>query len=258
MEEERRRREGQRLEEQRHKELQRDQERRHRDQERRHRELLAAQKASASRNRSDNYVHFDGDSSENEREDFINANDGVSNVDAGEIDYVSRSYQEAPKKRSCLGCFLKLIVLAIIGFLALAILGYFLDKGVDKNSEKASDQSNSSSVTNAGERSPKPNSVEIAAGDVVSADQGASRSSGNPVKIPARVSSPFENKDFPLHLIVTEEVNLLNKVGKEVAIKKGAVIRIDKRSDSGTLTLSLNGELFVGNETRLIGKVELR
>jgi hypothetical protein len=85
--------------------------------------------------------------SENQYYDTANQNEDIELEEFA----ASPSYYETPKKRSCLGCLFKLVILAIIGFFALAALGFFLDKGKNKKSEKAPTESESTSPISSGE-----------------------------------------------------------------------------------------------------------
>jgi hypothetical protein len=61
---------------------------------------------------------------------------------------------------------------------------------------------------------------------------------------------------LPITLVTTAPITFLNAEGKETAIPAGSVIKIAKRSDKGTMTMQINGALYVGNEMRLSGKVK--
>ena len=63
---------------------------------------------------------------------------------------------------------------------------------------------------------------------------------------------------YPAVVVATDPIGLLNSAGKETPIAVGTLIRIAKRSELGTLTMEINGALFVGNESRLFGKVRLQ
>lgn len=68
----------------------------------------------------------------------------------------------------------------------------------------------------------------------------------------------FAGIALPATVVVTEQVSLLNGAGQETVVPSGSVIQITKRSDKGTLTLQINGALFVGHESRLLGKTKPR
>ena len=74
----------------------------------------------------------------------------------------------------------------------------------------------------------------------------------------SRALKSLEGLDFPLPLVVVKPFELLNKLGKETTIAADTVITVVKRTEKGTLTMEINGETFVGNESRLSGKVERR
>ena len=63
---------------------------------------------------------------------------------------------------------------------------------------------------------------------------------------------------YPATLVTTERFELLNEVGKETPIPVGTIIKIQSRTDLGTLEMTIGGKLFVGNEIRLKGKIELK
>jgi hypothetical protein len=73
-----------------------------------------------------------------------------------------------------------------------------------------------------------------------------------------QILNSLEGVSLPKTVIVTESFNLLNEVGKETKIPVGAIIKIEKRGDKGSLTCQIDGTLFVGNEYRLFGKVKAR
>lgn len=61
---------------------------------------------------------------------------------------------------------------------------------------------------------------------------------------------------LPATRVTTDEISLLNEAGKETVIPSGSVIEITRRGDKGTLTMTINGALFVGHESRLLGKTK--
>lgn len=67
----------------------------------------------------------------------------------------------------------------------------------------------------------------------------------------------FAGLDLPMTVRVAESLDLLNKVGKETTIPVGAIITIEERKNLGSLTMKIEGEMFVGNESRLLHKVRL-
>lgn len=71
-----------------------------------------------------------------------------------------------------------------------------------------------------------------------------------------QILNSLEGVSLPKTVIVTESFNLLNEVGKETKIPVGAIIKIEKRGEKGSLTCEIDGTLFVGNEYRLFGKVK--
>jgi len=63
---------------------------------------------------------------------------------------------------------------------------------------------------------------------------------------------------LPASVTSIAQVNLLNAAGMEVAIPVDSIIKVMKRSEHGTLTMEINGAVFVGHEYRLSEKVRLR
>ena len=59
---------------------------------------------------------------------------------------------------------------------------------------------------------------------------------------------------LPKTVVLSEKVQLLNAAGKEVTIPEYSSIKIITRSPHGTLTMEIDGNIFVGNEERLAGK----
>ena len=64
--------------------------------------------------------------------------------------------------------------------------------------------------------------------------------------------------EYPATVLSTKGFSLLNHEGKETPIPVGTMIEIADRTDLGTLKMQIDGELFVGNESRLAGNVELK
>lgn len=62
--------------------------------------------------------------------------------------------------------------------------------------------------------------------------------------------------ELPVLVVTTEPFTLLNNTGKETSIPIGTKIAITNRSKGGTLTTKIGGSLFVGNESRLLGKIK--
>ena len=68
---------------------------------------------------------------------------------------------------------------------------------------------------------------------------------------------PFlEGAALPVTVVATETLKIRNKAFDEVTIPIGSVIIIETRSDGGNLTMKINGALYVGGESRLVGKVK--
>jgi hypothetical protein len=64
--------------------------------------------------------------------------------------------------------------------------------------------------------------------------------------------------EYPATVLSTKGFSLLNQEGKETPIPVGTMIEIAERTDLGTLKMQIDGELFVGNESRVAGNVELK
>jgi len=124
---------------------------------------------------------------------------------------------------------------------------------------------------------PKPTKNETASGRDISTpiNEGNPR---NTVEIPAEspvepakktdLKSPtievahqkletLEGMTLPMTMITTNEVVLRDKTGKEVAVPTGSNIKVFTRSERGTLSMEINGAVFVGNESRILGKMKL-
>lgn len=67
----------------------------------------------------------------------------------------------------------------------------------------------------------------------------------------------FENASLPLILITTGEFSLLDKSGKETVIPIGTKITIVNRRPQGTLEIYIDADLYVGNESRILGKYRI-
>lgn len=74
----------------------------------------------------------------------------------------------------------------------------------------------------------------------------------------SQVLTSLEGVALPKSVIVTEQLSLLNEAGQEARVPIGSVIRVVKRSDKGTLTMTIDGASFVGHESRLAGKAKWR
>jgi hypothetical protein len=76
----------------------------------------------------------------------------------------------------------------------------------------------------------------------------------------SRILDSIEGIRLPctVRVMTFQSVNLLNAAGKEISLPENTIITINKRSDNGTLTMQINGALYVGNETRLSKKIMLR
>jgi hypothetical protein len=81
-----------------------------------------------------------------------------------------------------------------------------------------------------------------------------------PAPVPEAPEMPLDlaSVQYPAVVVATGPFVLLNSEGKETPIAAGTLIRVAKRSELGTLTMEINGALFVGNESRLVGKVRLQ
>lgn len=72
-----------------------------------------------------------------------------------------------------------------------------------------------------------------------------------------QILKSLEGVPLPCTLIVTEQTSLLNIAGKETAIPVGTTIKVLTRKSLGSLGAEIKGAQFVGNESRLAGKVKL-
>ena len=78
------------------------------------------------------------------------------------------------------------------------------------------------------------------------------------IQIPPGTLATLEDTTLPALLVTSEEITLRNSTGKEVTIPTGTGINVTDRTTHGTLTMQIGGALFVGNESRISGKVELK
>lgn len=71
-----------------------------------------------------------------------------------------------------------------------------------------------------------------------------------------RILKTLESVSLPCTVIVTEEFSLMNSAGKETSIPVGTSIRVLSRKKLGSLETQIKGATYVGNESRLAGKVK--
>jgi hypothetical protein len=105
----------------------------------------------------------------------------------------------------------------------------------------------------------KANKAALPAGDAKasrSAPQGNAERTPEGITHGSEPSLQLEMIDLPTTLIATEPISLLNAAGKEVSMPANTRINVTKRTGHGTLTMEINGALFVGNESRILGKVK--
>lgn len=166
--------------------------------------------------------------------DLIKA-EGSANIDA------------SPKRPGRLGGFVRLIL--FLGVLALLFVVWkrflkpeisdALDATVPKTEVAGSDVSNQSV-----ERETSPQDRP----DLVSEQTPE----------PVDEALDLASIQYPALVVTTQDFALLNKEGKETPIEIGTTIKIVERSELGTLKMEIGGELFVGNESRIIGKIKLK
>lgn len=165
--------------------------------------------------------------------------EGSANIDAS---------QNRTRKRG--GCG-RLLFLLLLLFLVIVIVRNCSKSEIDDTDNPSESQSelNIPEVSgNAGE--PKvPSGVEHES-EVSPAPEASPEAPGMPLDL--------ASVQYPAIVVTTERFGLLNSAGKETPIAVGTLIKIAKRSELGTLTMEIGEELFVGNESRLIGKVELK
>lgn len=82
------------------------------------------------------------------------------------------------------------------------------------------------------------------------------KSSAEGVDTKQKIVTSFENVTIPVEVTNVDALTLLDSTGKESSIPSGTVIKIEKRSQIGTLTMRINDVLYVGNEARLLNKVK--
>ncbi len=155
------------------------------------------------------------------------------------------------KKPRKLGALVGLIVLC--GILALAILigKKFLGSGTDGAATR------SESKTEGG-LPEAPGNAWGREGSKMETEQKAADPITEPRPDSGGKSLDLSMIEYPATVLATKAFTLLNKEGKETPIPVGTTIEIADRTDLGTLKMQIDGELFVGNETKLAGNVELK
>lgn len=71
----------------------------------------------------------------------------------------------------------------------------------------------------------------------------------------ARPVLTFTDIELPATFLVLEDIEMLDPAGKEIVIPSKTLIEVVARKPAGTLTINALAETYVGNESRLIGKV---
>ena len=71
------------------------------------------------------------------------------------------------------------------------------------------------------------------------------------------VLQSLEGVSIPVLLVATEDVALLDQFGKETTLKAGAILKVQDRKARGTLSIESNNVVYVGNESRILGKVKV-
>lgn len=66
----------------------------------------------------------------------------------------------------------------------------------------------------------------------------------------------FNEIKLPAKFVIVAPVSLRDETGKESQFSPDTQIQIENRSEKGILTLRINGALFVGDESRVLGKVK--
>ena len=74
----------------------------------------------------------------------------------------------------------------------------------------------------------------------------------------AKKNQSFDGVALPVEVLLETEIYLMDFRGQEVLIQKGAVIKVESRKSSGFLTVTINGQLFTGNETRMANKFVMK
>ncbi|QTN31654.1 hypothetical protein HZ994_04725 [Akkermansiaceae bacterium] len=155
------------------------------------------------------------------------------------------------KKSGKLGGLVRLIVLCAVLILAIVIGKKFLGSGTDDQATRSESQTDKS----------LPEVSGNAGGQEGSQMEGAQKTE-DPITEP-QPDSGWKSLDlatieYPATVLCTKGFSLLNHEGKETPIPVGTMIEIADRTDLGTLKMQIDGELFVGNESRVAGNVELK
>jgi len=164
--------------------------------------------------------------------------EGSANIDASQ-----------KKPRKLIG-FVRLIFLLAVLFLVIVMGRKFLKSGNEdatNHSESESERSIPEDPEKAGEQ--KATEKLEPEGQAAPATGQLSESVGK--------SSNLALIQYPVIVVASESFDLLNNEGKETPIAAGTPIKLVKRSELGTLTMEIGGKLFVGNESRLLGKIRL-
>lgn len=74
----------------------------------------------------------------------------------------------------------------------------------------------------------------------------------------SKILVSLESVPLPVTLEVLEPLTLLDPGGKEFLVSKGSIVVVSSRSQLGTLKMDISRVRYVGNESRLSGKVRMR
>ncbi len=165
--------------------------------------------------------------------------DGSANIDTS---------RKKPRK---LGGLVRLVVLCAILGLAIVIGKKFLGPRTDGATTRSESKTEGS----------LPEASGNAGGQKESRMEGGQKRA-DPITEPRPGSSgkslDLATIEYPATVLATKSFSLLNPEGKETPIPVGTMIEIAERTDLGTLKMQIDGELYVGNESRLAGNVELK
>jgi hypothetical protein len=189
------------------------------------------------------------------------------------VDGSTISVTQPRKSKSMVGCGLVLaclVVLLIIFCLIVTVINSENNKTIKSNSG-GNNLNNTEITTSAGasyndDKNTNPHKSTLADKPIPespNSDKDTTPNSKPEIGIKKAVvkSKPitsFGEYPLPFTLVSTEAINLLNAAGKEISIPTGSIINVEKRTQSGTLTTKVNGVMFVGHESRLIGKSKIR
>jgi hypothetical protein len=166
-------------------------------------------------------------------------------------------------KSGGLGCFGLVVIIAIIVFFGKWVWGKFEDSPQsaeaenDKNKIEKVAENAKEYVDKSVKRKAEHSTLKVAENEL-SAQSASDNKKKSKDASQTEALQSFEGVSLPFYLEATEKFNLLDASGKEMEIPIGSIIKVLERKPSGTLVTEINRSPFVGNESRVAGKVKLR